>query len=302
MYQTAPTIVDEYSGPPSNANCFGASPTLACSANRATCFVIGVNESTVMNDFDNQCKLNEAAIASVVINSTWNSGTKTASGTIKVKFESSPGSGDFRIGLYVVEDSVTGPHPNYSQYDDADPANWPVKNFVHPWVLRGEILNNSFWGKNGLIPNSPQTNTEYSASFSYTVPAKYYDITPVPQHISLVAFVVKRTDAKTGTIYNCETAPLTGSTTQIGDLVKKSMPSAADIRIMQGNVRVTMQKPEMDRASLIDSQGRVVRTVKGPTPSQCITLECNGIATGVYVVVIESEQTRVYTKTILVKQ
>ncbi len=204
-----------YSPDTMNPNAFGASTSLSASANRCTPFAIMVDSATVMNDIATHSLIDDTAIAKVVIDRDWDGTSKTVTGTVHVTFEASPGSGDYRIGLYTVEDSVTGPDPNYSQYDDAALPVWPVLGFVHPWVLRGEILANSFWGLSGVIPSDPVAGVEYDAPFNYTLPDLYYDIAPKPEHIALNAFVVKKNSNTSGQIYNCESAPLVGTSSPI---------------------------------------------------------------------------------------
>lgn len=287
MYQTAPAIADTFCGPPTDPICFGAGPSLYTSANRGKCFVIGVAENQVLSTFATQSKLSEQAIAAVGINRSWNANIRTVSGSVKVKFESTPGNGDYRIGLYVVEDSVTGPHPNYSQYDDADPVNSPVQGFAHPWVLRGEVLNNSFWGKTGFIPASPQVNVEYSAPFSYTVPEKYYDIPPKPAHLSLVAFVVKKVDQKNGMIYNCETIAVVGNNSSVAEHLENCGAGKAVVyRINKNTFSLTVPAGGPWKLSIINHNGRIIREADVSGDAGNRTVSCEGIARGVYAIMV----------------
>ena len=282
MYQVIPDISREYSDNPStNPNSFGAGMSLATSPNRGPTFVVGTTFAAVQGVLDSRCLLDDTAIARVSIDRDFDAATGTVTGTVHVTFEAAPGTGDFRIGLYAVEDSVTGPDPNYSQYDDADPANWPVRGFVHPWVLRGELLNNSFWGEGGIIPSTPAVGVTYDAPFTYVLPDLYYDVPPVPEHIALYAFVVKKVSVKAGQIYNCESAPFVGhSTAIVGNAA--GVGSYLPGEFSAGRLRMPVAVG-IHTMSIFGIDGRLVRSFSVDGNGGMKSFDCAGIPQGIYV-------------------
>jgi hypothetical protein len=143
---------------------------------------------------------NVTAKAEVTIEKNWNPTTREISGNVNVQFLSAVDPGDFRINLYIVEDSVVGDTGNY-KYDQKNnyinDNTYPelygkilIRNYVHRNVVRDAPLGD--WGKSGTIPSSPVISNIYSAPFSYTLPAKYDNVMGrdvLPRHIKLVGFV-----------------------------------------------------------------------------------------------------------------
>lgn len=137
---------------------------------------------------------NEAPRVSVDIQGTYNASTRMINATVNTSFLQTVPSGDYRISLYLVEDSVIGSGSGWDQkcYDATFantyfPGQWNssttyISGYPHRHVLRSSL--NGTWGSAGIIPNTPALNTPYSVSVNYQVPANYNDT-----KISLVAFV-----------------------------------------------------------------------------------------------------------------
>ncbi len=242
MYEYIPQLSEEFAGPPPGP--FLPSASVAYSFNRylpsGSSYKTGwtpiYDTDAYADSMVNRCKLDENAIATIDIKRNWDESSRTVSGTVTVNFEESPGNGDYRIGLYVVEDSIQGPFPSYLQWSDyALPASCD-SSYVFDDVLRGEILSGSMWGKSGIIPSNPSTGTDYSVNFSYTVPDIMYDIAPRLNHLSLVAFVTSYLPKESGysgphgEIYNAEEVDLAGDDVDIS-LANSLIQS--DINIVQ---------------------------------------------------------------------
>lgn len=137
---------------------------------------------------------NEAPRVSVDITGNYNTSSRVINATVSTSFLQTVPNGDYRISLYLVEDSVIGSGPGWDQKCyDATFANlhYPgqynsstdyISAYPHRNVLRRSL--NGTWGSSGIIPNSPALNTPYTTTVSYTVPANYN-----PAKIKLVAFI-----------------------------------------------------------------------------------------------------------------
>lgn len=153
----------------------------------------------------------------------WDSVSRTITGTIAVDFEMDY-DGYVNIGLYIIEDNVTGgTGPPSMQYGDPNATNftgisaydqkvydagWVAQNFPnlpysddlltgypHFNVVRAAPLGT--YGQINVISNDPQGGDEFELDFSYDLPA-YYDPTPLGEavddsQVKLVAFLVQDT-------------------------------------------------------------------------------------------------------------
>jgi hypothetical protein len=134
------------------------------------------------------------------ISKNYEASTRTISGNITINFIETPSPGDFRISVYIIEDSVVGDTGNY-QYDQKnyitnDPS-YPIlynqtliEGFQHLNVVRAAPLGT--WGDEADIPDNPIKGSSYSKSFSYVIPQKYdtekgFDVDL--DQIKLLAFV-----------------------------------------------------------------------------------------------------------------
>ncbi|PLW94360.1 MAG: hypothetical protein C0592_03130 [Marinilabiliales bacterium] len=99
-------------------------------------------------------------------------------------------TGDLRMNVIIVEDSVTGSGTGYDQvnYDNNtvghpyQGAGNPIVGMPHRYVARDYLGDE--WGISGIIPSSVSSGSEYTHVFNYTIPASYdYE------KISLIGFV-----------------------------------------------------------------------------------------------------------------
>jgi hypothetical protein len=172
------------------------------------------NTAVYLTQWDNsiQQRLSVASPASVVVTPSWNSSTRNIAAQVDVTFLTGVQAGDYRVGLYIVEDSVTGIGNGYDQsniYDQmqGNPfygAGDPIVGYVHRHVARA--LLPSAWGLAGLIPTTPVTGNVYTGVFNYTLPASYDE-----NQVSLVAFVYRYSSQHTqDEIINAGKASLMG--------------------------------------------------------------------------------------------
>lgn len=141
--------------------------------------------------------MSEPAKVSVGISGTYNSSTRTINATVNTKFFAPVPSGDWRISLFLVEDSVIG-YPNLGAFAGWDQhcydptwanTNYPGKfdgtsiiGYPHRHVMRKSLLGD--WGKQGIIPSVPVNGTVYSTTATLVVDTAYKE-----NHLTLVAFV-----------------------------------------------------------------------------------------------------------------
>jgi hypothetical protein len=126
----------------------------------------------------------------VALNSTWDSVSRDIATNMQVNILSNIDSGDYRMSLYVVEDSVVGSGAGYDQeniYNTTVGSPFfglgdPIIGFIHRRVVRA--LLPYAWGLPGVISSTPTTGQNYAHIFHYTLPANYDE-----HKISLVALV-----------------------------------------------------------------------------------------------------------------
>ncbi len=90
---------------------------------------------------------------------------------VNVIFTRQPASGDIRLNLFLVEDSIVGYGPGYDQtnYFNNTPGHPlyglgnPVVGYVHHRVVRK--IPSGAWGLHGVIPDEPAVNLKYTYTF-----------------------------------------------------------------------------------------------------------------------------------------
>lgn len=249
----------------------------------------------------------ESPRVGVNIQGTYNPSTRQISATVTANFLLAVPNGDYRISLFLVEDSVIGSGTGYDQKCyDATFANthYPgqynsstsyISGYPHRHVLRAALTPT--WGASSVIPNSPALSTNYSTTVSYTVPANYDD-----SKISLVAFVAhyaaNSTPSTTGNgnrwVLNAnETALTTNFTTAVNDIPAEQFvtmqvypnPSAGF-----SNVHYSIKNAGDASLYISDLGGKRVMTVfedrAHAAGSFSANLDMNEIAAGIYFVTL----------------
>lgn len=130
---------------------------------------------------------------SVGIAGTYNVVSREIMVDITSNFYNSVAADDRRVNLFLVETDILVPNTqgyNQANYDNNNQSSPlynlgdPITNYVHKNVTRAVISDT--WGTTGAIPATPAVNTDYTQSFTYTIPANY-DIS----NSYLVAFVTR---------------------------------------------------------------------------------------------------------------
>lgn len=166
-----------------------------------------------------QQQLSVSPQLTIDLQSSWNSVTRSIAVHVTVNIVSNMPSGDYRLAMYIVEDSVTG---TGSGYDQANVYNGqigspffglgnPIVGYVHRHVARA-ILPSS-WGLQGLIGSQPSAGQIFTHDFDYSLPASYNE-----NRIMLVAFVNKITpNHLNDNVFNSSEIKLTSIPTNISN-------------------------------------------------------------------------------------
>jgi len=154
--------------------------------------IIFINQFTVPGMAE---EFTDSTPAAISIDHVYNTSTREIDGTVKVIFDASPDSGDFRIGLMIVEDFVKGgeQYDQRSYFDSSDVypelngLGNPINGYVHMDVFRDTVFG-GIPGKAGVIPQSPETGKSYQVAFHYEIPAQYLDLDVNVKNLKLIAF------------------------------------------------------------------------------------------------------------------
>ena len=143
------------------------------------------NESVVATGRNNwaanvSSQLTQTADVDVSASGTFDPNTRNVSLKVDAAFETAiTANGEYRINVFVVEDSVIGTTSAYNQsnYFNSTSGHYyqgagnPMMNYPHRYVSRS--APSSAWGNGGIIPNSPVIGTTYSRTYNFNVPANY---------------------------------------------------------------------------------------------------------------------------------
>ena len=140
--------------------------------------VVAVNRNNWSTNINSQ--LTQIADVDVAANGTFNPSTRNVSLTVDATFQSAvTANGEYRINVFVVEDSVIGSTSNYNQsnYFNNTAGHYyqgagnPILNYPHRYVSRS--MPSTAWGNGGIIPNTPVIGTTYSRTYDINIPANY---------------------------------------------------------------------------------------------------------------------------------
>ncbi len=174
-----------------------------------------------------QIRLPMATPANVsLVNKTYDTTTRELSVTVRADFLSAV-QGDYRLNLYITEDSVVGNGSGYDQHNYYSSQTnggsaWsgspyvglddPIVGWNHNHVLRKAV--GGAWGTTGIIPATVAANSTYTKTYTYTLPNTWRN-----NYISLIGMVEEYNDNyKYRNILNAEEVNLMGVTTGINEV------------------------------------------------------------------------------------
>ncbi|MCA6364949.1 MAG: Omp28-related outer membrane protein [Bacteroidetes bacterium] len=249
----------------------------------------------------------------VNIQGTYNSSTRQINATVNTTFLQNIPAGDYRINLYLVEDSVIGNGMGWDQrcYDSTFAAtHYPgqynsathyIVGYPHRHVLRSSLTGT--WGTAGIIPNTPVLNTPYSTNLTYNVPANYND-----QRIYLVAFVSHYAsnpaplDSGNGNcwVLNANDAKLGSTFLSPNGINSQSISNSAAIELFpnpasdQLTLMMSVNAQLDGEFLLINSLGQTVKQLTSKTTYQTgiyqLNVNLSELPAGIYFAALKTEQ------------
>jgi hypothetical protein len=131
----------------------------------------------------------------ISMTTSYNAGTRQLTADLTIESVDHHPTGDYRVSLFVIEDSVVGVGSGWDQvnaYNGQAGHPWagagnPIVGFVHNQVLRA--VPTGVWGDNTVIPATPGVST-WNHTVNYTIPGAAND-----DHVSVIAFVHTYDDA-----------------------------------------------------------------------------------------------------------
>ena len=285
-----PMTVAEYDG---GAN-FGGFP--GCNVDRAL-----LDQSVSSNLFENYYQqrigLAVPAALSMTITGTTNK-TIVANATFRTVFASA----NYRLGVIIIEDNVTGTAASYNQSNaysggangamggfESLPNPVPAANMVYDHV--GRALLGGYSGQANSIPTTITDGLAATYTFNYTIPS-----TSNSANMSAVAILI---DNATGEIVNAEKTSLSAANVNELETIGLNVyPNPAS-----GVLNVSFEANNADFViTLTDLQGRVIssKEMANLNGTQLVTFSTEDIASGSYIVTVASNGTKT-TKNVVVK-
>ena len=285
-----PMTVAEYDG---GAN-FGGFP--GCNVDRAL-----LDQSVSSNLFENYYQqrigLAVPAALSMTITGTTNK-TIVANATFRTVFASA----NYRLGVIIIEDNVTGTAASYNQSNaysggangamggfESLPNPVPAANMVYDHV--GRALLGGYSGQANSVPTTITDGLTATYTFNYTIPS-----TSNSANMSAVAILI---DNATGEIVNAEKTSLSAANVNELETIGLNVyPNPAS-----GVLNVSFEANNADFViTLTDLQGRVIssKEMANLNGTQLVTFSTEDIASGSYIVTVASNGTKT-TKNVVVK-
>ena len=245
----------------------------------------GVSSSAFESYYQDRINVVTPAAVSVVSSGTGSSVTLDVSATFYTTFSTA----NYRLGVIIIEDNVTGTTSGYNQANaysggttpmggyELLPNPVPAAQMVYDHV--GRALLGTYNGQAGSVPTSLSDGQTASYTFNYTVPT-----TSIKSNMKAVAVLIDQT---TGEIVNANSIGL--GSAGINSLDKNEFSvypnPATDV------VNVSFEASSADYSvSLMDLQGRVVSSqeLSNANGTQLISFSTESIAKGTYIISIKS--------------
>ena len=285
-----PMTVAAYDG---GAN-FGGFP--GCNVDRAL-----LDQSVSSNLFENYYQqrigLAVPAALSMTITGTTNK-TIVANATFRTVFASA----NYRLGVIIIEDNVTGTAAGYNQSNaysggangamggyESLPNPVPAANMVYDHV--GRALLGGYSGQANSVPTTITDGLTATYTFNYTIPS-----TSNSANMSAVAILI---DNATGEIVNAEKTSLSAANVNELETIGLNVyPNPAS-----GVLNVSFEANNADFViTLTDLQGRVIssKEMANLNGTQLVTFSTENVASGSYIVTVASNGTKT-TKNVVVR-
>lgn len=244
-----------------------------------------------------QQRLSVPAQLTVDVIPSWNSSTRNISANITVNILSNLTAGDYRITLYIVEDSVVGSGAGYDQhsYYDQQPGPFyglgnPIIGFVHRHVARAILP--SPWGQSGIITSTPTTGQVFTTTMNYTLPANYDE-----NKVHLVALVNRVSSDHAGDeVMNAGEVALLATGSAIGEISTQATmnlfpnPAYDDVTITFG------QQQRNCFVEILDVNGKIIRRENVADNSTSHHMNISTLPDGIYFLRATSDDAMISTR------
>lgn len=230
--------------------------------------------------------------------------TGTTSKTINVSatFRTVFASANYRLGVVIIEDNVTGTASGYNQTNyyaggangamggfESLPNPVPAASMVYDHV--GRALLGGFAGQANSVPTTITDGLAASYTFNYTIPS-----TSNSANMSAVALLIDNT---TGEIVTAEKTSLSAANVNELETIGLNVyPNPAS-----GALNVSFEANNGDFVvTLTDLQGRVIssKEMTNLNGSQVVTFSTEDVASGSYIVTVATNGTKT-TKNVVIK-
>jgi hypothetical protein len=256
-----------------------------------------VSASLFENFYQQRIGLPVPAALSMTITGTTNK-TIVANATFRTVFASA----NYRLGVIIVEDNVTGTAAGYNQSNayaggangamggyESLPNPVPAANMVYDHV--GRALLGGFSGQANSVPATITDGQTVNYTFTYAVPS-----TSNSANMSAVVVLI---DNATGEIINAEKQAISAANVNEMETIALNVyPNpASDV------LNVTFEANNADFViTLTDLQGRVIssKEMTNLNGTQVVTFSTGDVAAGSYIVTVASNGTQT-TKNVVIK-
>lgn len=238
--------------------------------------------------------------AAIAATATWNGANVSVA--VTSTFKTVFANANYRLGVIMIEDKVTGTGAAYNQANayaggtngvmggyESLPNPVPAAQMVYDHV--GRALLGGFDGQAASVPATITNNQAVNYTFNYTVPA-----TSKRYLMSAIAVLIDNT---TGEIINATKVALTAAgVEEVATIGMEVYPNPAS-----GSVNVKFEATNADYSvAITDLSGRQVasKTITNANGSQTVDMPIEGLATGNYLVTVSSNGAS-FTQNLMVK-
>jgi hypothetical protein len=257
----------------------------------------------------------------VNISNTYDATTRAVNITVDAQF-CDTASGDMRIYLVLVQDTVQGPpgeqgyaqnvNTSASTIDGYNVVQFP--NYAGYWAESFRFINavkyqpSGFFGNAGIIPNQPAVGSTYSENFSFTLPVNNSpdELVPIdPDRIIIIAAVVRNGQFQQRQVINCNKKYLTAGPTNVpSPSISNTRFDATVINGDQLQLQYSSENTGEGQVNIYSASGQIVRTessIAYNESPQTRMLDISNLSNGIYFVSMNMGNVFYTRKIILLK-
>jgi hypothetical protein len=238
--------------------------------------------------------LGDEQYAEIRIVSTYRAPTQQLECAVEVEFSAVPATGDLRLHLFVIEDSIVGAGKGYDQTNYFNStaghkyygAGDPILGYAHHRVV--SAIPTGAWGVEEVIPRTPETGKVYTWNWTGDMNA-IWDKNNLGRHdiISLVAFVsYYDSDPFRRAVVHAGEAPITNLILDVpnapavpGTLELAVYPNPASSHV---TVTAALAPAEHGRLIVTDAAGREVAIARLDAGNPRLALSTAALPAGIY--------------------